>query len=254
MASRTIIPRFLLPLQGPLWRGVRIPLSQNVHIRFASSSSKASSPNSPSSPAKPIVLEKPARFNPPSHGSRLKRNHVPRHYGPELTPGERLAQSQRNYPGMMAPEGTWAHWFWHSRLLHTMITMGTLFFIGIATFFMNYAYNSPFKDLVPPISDLWDQPINFLTAWKYVIVEHEKDKATKAQDHRTRHIDDVAKRRYFMKMHNIEAKDPVTVVFGKDTPQSEEELEAAAMGRELPPKPVEEHAAEEPKKKWFGIF
>lgn len=123
MASRTIIPRFLLPLQGPLWRGVRIPLSQNVHIRFASSGSKASNPNSPSSPAKPIVLEKPARFNPPSHGSRLKRNHVPRHYGPELTAGERLAQSQKNYPGMMAPEGTWAHWFWNSRLLHTMITM-----------------------------------------------------------------------------------------------------------------------------------
>lgn len=118
-ASRTIIPRFLLPLQGPLWRGVRIPLSQNIHIRFASSSSKPPS----SSPAKPIVLEKPARFNPPSHGSRLKRNSVPRHYGPELTDAERLAQTQKNYPGMMAPEGTWAHWFWNSRLLHTLITM-----------------------------------------------------------------------------------------------------------------------------------
>ncbi|KAK5997324.1 hypothetical protein PT974_02679 [Cladobotryum mycophilum] len=51
MASKAIIPRFLLPLQGPLWRGIRIPLSQNIYIRFASTD-------------KPIVLEKPAKFNP----------------------------------------------------------------------------------------------------------------------------------------------------------------------------------------------
>lgn len=110
MVTRAVIPRFLLPLQGPLWRGIRIPLSQNVHIRFASTD-------------KPIVLEKPARFNPPSHGSRLKRNALPKHYGPALTEDEVAAQSKRSYPGMMAPEGTWAHWFWHSRLLHTFITM-----------------------------------------------------------------------------------------------------------------------------------
>lgn len=114
MASRTVIPRFLLPLQGPLWRGVRIPLSQNIRIRYASSADK---------PQKPIVLEKPARFNPPSHGSRLKRSAAPRHYGPELTTSEVAAQGKKHYPGMMAPEGSWSHWFWHSRLLHTVITM-----------------------------------------------------------------------------------------------------------------------------------
>jgi hypothetical protein len=113
MTTRAIIPRFLLPLQGPLWRGISIPLSQNsIRIRFASSSTE-----------KPIVLEKPARFNPPSHGSRAKRNHVPKHYGPDLTAAEIAAQNAKNYPGMMAPEGTWAHFFWHSRILHTFITM-----------------------------------------------------------------------------------------------------------------------------------
>jgi hypothetical protein len=69
------------------------------------------------------VLEKPAKFNPPSHGSRLKRNTMPKHYGPELTASEVAAQNARHYPGVMAPEGTWSHWFWHSRLLHTFITM-----------------------------------------------------------------------------------------------------------------------------------
>ncbi|KAJ4142654.1 hypothetical protein NW754_010092 [Fusarium falciforme] len=244
MATRAIIPRFLLPLQGPLWRGISIPLSQNsIRIRFASSSTE-----------KPIVLEKPARFNPPSHGSRAKRNHVPKHYGPDLTAAEIAAQNTKNYPGMMAPEGTWAHFFWHSRLLHTFITMGTLFALGVFTFFMNYAYNSPYKDLVPPISDLWTQPIHFFVGWKNVILLHEQDKAEKAVEHRTRHLDDVAKRRYFMKMHGIETKDPVSIVFGKGEEKSEDELEAAAMGREPPQKTEEEKKPEEAKKKWLGIF
>ncbi|RSM00902.1 hypothetical protein CEP52_008867 [Fusarium oligoseptatum] len=243
MATRAIIPRFLLPLQGPLWRGISIPLSQNsIRIRFASSSTE-----------KPIVLEKPARFNPPSHGSRAKRNHVPKHYGPDLTAAEIAAQNTKNYPGMMAPEGTWAHFFWHSRLLHTFITMGTLFALGVFTFFMNYAYNSPYKELVPPISDLWTHPIHFFVAWKNVILLHEKDKADKAVEHRTRHLDDVAKRRYFMKMHGIETKDPVSIVFGKGEEKSEDELEAAAMGRE-PPQKIEEDKKPEEKKKWLGIF
>ncbi|KAM6527873.1 hypothetical protein FALCPG4_008911 [Fusarium falciforme] len=244
MATRAIIPRFLLPLQGPLWRGISIPLSQNsIRIRFASSSTE-----------KPIVLEKPARFNPPSHGSRAKRNHVPKHYGPDLTAAEIAAQNTKNYPGMMAPEGTWAHFFWHSRLLHTFITMGTLFALGVFTFFMNYAYNSPYKDLVPPISDLWTQPIHFFVGWKNVILLHEQDKAEKAVEHRTRHLDDVAKRRYFMKMHGIETKDPVSIVFGKGEEKSEDELEAAAMGREPPQKTEGEKKPEEAKKKWLGIF
>lgn len=116
MASRALLPRFLLPLQGPSWRGVRIPISQNiVAIRFASSNSSSS---------KPIVLEKPAKFNPPSHGSRLKKNNpMPKHYGPALSSEEVAAQRTRSYPGMMAPEGTWAHWFWHSKILHVFITM-----------------------------------------------------------------------------------------------------------------------------------
>lgn len=113
MASRALIPRFLLPLRGPLWRGVHIPLSQNtVCVRFASSGAD-----------KPIVLEKPARFNPPSHGSRLRKNVTPKHYGPVLTAEEISVQNSKDYPGMMAPSGSWAHWFWHSRVLHTCITM-----------------------------------------------------------------------------------------------------------------------------------
>jgi hypothetical protein len=249
MASRTVIPRFLLPLQGPLWRGVRIPLEHNIYIRFASTSSKAGGPD------KPIVLEKPLKFNPPSHGSRLKKGSMPKHYGPQLSAEEVNAQNQKHYPGLMAPEGTWQHWFWHSRLLHVFISLGTLFVMASWTFFMNYAYNSPFKDLLPENSELWTNPLYFFSQWKNVIVMHEQDKAQKAREHRMRTLDDVAKRKYYMKMHGIETKDPVMMVFGKDAP-TEEELEAAAMGREPPVKPDAENvsAKSEPRKKWFGIF
>lgn len=123
--------------------------------------------------------------------------------------------------------------------------------MAIYTFFMNYAYNSPYKELVPPTSDLWNNPGYFFAAWKEVIVSHEKDKATKAGEHRTRHLDDVAKRRFYMKAHGIEVKDPVAVVFGRGEQRSDEEIEAVALGKEMPVK-TEEDAPK--RKKWFGIF
>lgn len=85
---------------------------------------------------------------------------------------------------------------------------------------------------------------------------HEKDKAQKAIEHRNRSLDDVAKRRYYMKTHGIEAKDPVAMVFGRDQGKSIEELEAEALGHELPQKPEGKapEEAQQPRKKWFGIF
>jgi len=115
MASAAI-PRFLLPQSSAMWQQARPALVRNAtrtNTRYASSQSGK---------AKPIVLEKPAKFNPPSHGSRLPRK-TPRHYGGELSEAEFAAQKLNDYPGMMAPEGTRAHWFWHSRSFHIVITM-----------------------------------------------------------------------------------------------------------------------------------
>jgi hypothetical protein len=135
-----------------------------------------------------------------------------------------------------------------------LFLQGALLAMAVYTFFMNYAQNSPFKDLVPPMSDLWHQPTYFFAAWKNVIALHEKDKAIKAGEHRTRYLDDVAKRKYYMKVHGIETKDPISMVFGKDEEKSEVELEAAALGRELPPKAESDDKLEEKKKKWLGIW
>ncbi len=76
---------------------------------------------------KPIVLEKPAKFNPPSHGARLPRKTATgpasRHYGGDLSATEAQAQKTKEYPGTMAPEGTWWHYFWNSRRIHMTITV-----------------------------------------------------------------------------------------------------------------------------------
>ncbi|RCI14175.1 hypothetical protein L249_6072 [Ophiocordyceps polyrhachis-furcata BCC 54312] len=231
-------------LRRRIFIGVRFP---TIYFTRLSSSSSSSS----STTDRPIVLEKPTKFNPPSHGSRLRKGGaLPRHYAPPLSAAEAAARKQKDYPGVMAPEGSWAHWMWHSRLLHTFITMGALFAMAIATFFLNYTHNSPFKDLVPAISDLWQRPLYFFSAWKNVIILHEKDNSAKAVDHRMAHLDDVAKRRYYMKMHGIEPKDPVSMVFGKGQNKL---VETAAtvpdMGSVLD---VEEKPAQ--RKKWFGLW
>ncbi len=78
--------------------------------------------NASASASKPRVLEKPTRFNPPSHGRRLKQQ-IPRQYGPQLTEEQKTEQQTRKYPNMMPAPGTFMHWFLTSRGIHTFITL-----------------------------------------------------------------------------------------------------------------------------------
>lgn len=128
-SSSSAIPRFLLPQSGRIWRRANLGIHNRRQIsadpvlrivRYASASSKGAK-----EPGKPIVLEQPARFNPPSHGARLPRKDRPQqqHYGGSLSSEEVSSQRRREYPGMMAPQGTWAHWFWNSQGLHMSITL-----------------------------------------------------------------------------------------------------------------------------------
>lgn len=127
MASPSSIPRFLLPQSGLIWRranlGNQLRASPELlTVRHAS--------NHTAKPAgkkgKVMILEKPERFNPPSHGARLPRKTnrpEQQHYGGALSGEEVAAQRTKEYPGLPAPQGTWAHWFWNSKALHLTITM-----------------------------------------------------------------------------------------------------------------------------------
>ena len=115
----TTIPKFLLP------RGIISYLNgQCLPCRVATASVRSFPQHryASASAAKPRVLEKPTRFNPPSHGRRLKER-MPRNYGPSLTKEQKVEQDTKQYPSMMPPKGTFMHWFLTNRSIHVWITM-----------------------------------------------------------------------------------------------------------------------------------
>ncbi|KAL2256183.1 hypothetical protein VTK26DRAFT_2057 [Humicola hyalothermophila] len=225
------IPRFLLPQSGLIWRrvaagrsagpsttsSVSAPASRRILLRLASSGSSSSDSQQagrfsrPSqqtsqepSPSGQRVLAKPERFNPPSHGARLPRkNSTPRHYGGELSTEEVKAQEQRDYPGMMAPKGTRAYWFWHSRWIHVAITVGTLSGLAIWTFALNFQATSPFADMLPPASDYLRHPVSSVRTLIEVLQLHEAHKSARIAEKRQRHVEDVAKRAAYRKAHGL---------------------------------------------------
>ena len=109
---------FLSTLQRPL------PLQSSRYLRnnFSMTRHVLLTRHPSTGAPKPRVLEKPTKFNPPSHGRRL-RERVTRHYGPELTQQQKLEQGTKQYPNMMPPKGTFMHWFLTNRSIHLWITM-----------------------------------------------------------------------------------------------------------------------------------
>ncbi|KAI1173170.1 hypothetical protein F4777DRAFT_459767 [Nemania sp. FL0916] len=263
-------PKTPFPSRGPSLEkpAAPKPMAFKAASKPAASESKARAAQP--DPSKPIVLEKPERFNPPSHGARLPRNR-PKHYGGETTFDERKAQSLRDYPGLPPPTQTWAHWFINSRRLHMTITLGTLAGLAVFTFVQNFKAKSPFADLIPPISEFPAHPIQYLGACVDVVRMHEEYESQQTAEKRRRKVDDIAKRNEYRKAHGLEpanagffglkAADPEPV------PVPEERVEAAVAATtpvvEVPEPKLDvkavEGAAEEPapegkRKKWFGIF
>ncbi|KAF4777178.1 hypothetical protein HER10_EVM0012147 [Colletotrichum scovillei] len=264
-SATTLLPRFLLPALSPMWRvaatstgrpavtGASAALRRNAvwTIRYASSKPTKAGQKGP------LILEKPAKFNPPSHGARLPKNNGPKHYGGPLSGQEVRAQRTREYPGMMAPEGTWAHWFFNSRKVHLFISLGTLTTLAISTLVLNFSQTSPFKHLLPPASEFWSSPIQFIRTWVHVMQLHERDRNEKAIAAHSRHTDDVAKRQYYRKVHGLDKENPIANFLGMKE-ESEEDKAAAAAAMEASPVAGDAEATapaeNEQKKKWLGIF
>lgn len=78
---------------------------------------------------------------------------------------------------------------------------------------MNFAHTSPFKHLIPPVSDMWSHPITFSRTWMAVISEHHRDANEKAFQSRSSNLDDMLKRQAFQKAHGTE-KGPMEKYFG----------------------------------------
>ncbi|GAW13186.1 hypothetical protein ANO14919_025660 [Xylariales sp. No.14919] len=207
-------------------------------------------------PSKPIVLEKPERFNPPSHGSRLPRSR-PRHYGGSMTAEEVQAQSQRSYPGLPPPPDTWSHWFINNRSIHMFITLGTLTSLAIYTFAMNFQAKSPFADMIPPISEFPRHPFQYIGVCLDVLRMHEEHESVQTAEKRRRKVEDVAKRNEYRKAHGLE---PATSSFFGGKAEAADEASPIAVVEPSEPEPEPEPAAaqeptpEEKRKKFMGIF
>ncbi|KAI0396004.1 hypothetical protein F5Y17DRAFT_163393 [Xylariaceae sp. FL0594] len=186
-------------------------LTQPVASASASASEPAPTSTSPdptpaprTTPAKkPLVLEKPERFNPPSHGSRLPRS-TPRHYGGPLTSEELKFQATKSYPGLPPPPNTWSHWFINSRGLHTFITLGTLTSLAVFTWVQNFKAKSPYVDMIPPGSEFWRHPFQYVGVCLDVLKMTEEHESARTAEKRRRRVEDVAKRNEYRKAHGLE--------------------------------------------------
>lgn len=204
MASSTAsIPRFLLPQSGLIWRRAAPPspataASRRILTRLASGST-----TKPNPPTGPRVLAKPERFNPPSHGARLPKKTLPRHYGGDLSAEEAAAQAQREYPFTAPSPSTRAHWFLNNRWIHVAITVGTLSGLAVFTFVLSFTRTSPFADMLPPASDFLWHPITATRVLIEVLRLHEAHKSARINEKRRRNVEDVAKRAAYRRAHGL---------------------------------------------------
>ncbi|KAI1130345.1 hypothetical protein F5Y10DRAFT_122354 [Nemania abortiva] len=236
-------------------------LAASKTVVQAATPKPAARPPPVADPSKPIVLEKPERFNPPSHGSRLPRS-TPRHYGGSMTADELQAQSQRTYPGLPPPPNTWSHWFINSRGIHMFITLGTLTSLALYTFAANFKAKSPFADMIPPISEFPRHPFQYIGVCIDVLRMHEEHESAQTAEKRRRKIDDVTKRNEYRKAHGLE---PATSgLFGSKAETRAESTETITAPSATPvaepsepepePSPAAEFTPEEKRKKFLGIF
>lgn len=123
--SRTI-PRFLLPrIDAPLSTPRNRALYHQSPFLSSSPSTLPVYRHASTTASKPITLEKPERFNPPSHPARLNRR-TPRQYpGPRLSESQQEEQKTKQYPNAFPPQGTWRYWFLTSRWIHICIVLVT---------------------------------------------------------------------------------------------------------------------------------
>ncbi|KAL9639987.1 MAG: hypothetical protein Q9164_000565 [Protoblastenia rupestris] len=233
-----LIPHFLLPREYLLprhqvqsLRALRVVPKRNpATCRFASSRT-----------SKPRVLEKPTRFNPPSHGRRIKE-HIPRHYGPELTQQQEAAQETRQYPNMMPPKGTFMHWFLTNRGIHTWITMGTLVLLASFVSWENWCRSTIFRERLPSKQQILAHPIDsffqFVDAWK----KYNYETSQRANEERYRGIDDAQKRASYRRAHG--GGENQGMQFWPPFEEREGKVE----------RPINEGQEKRKVKMWFGIW
>lgn len=234
-------------------------------VRYASTV-----PERPAVP-KPRLLEKPERFNPPSHSARLPRKN--KTYGAPVTPQEAERQKTRQYPHMMPPEGSFMFWFLTNRIIHVIISFGILMSLVLGIWFQNFIHSTPYKDMLPPNSMFFAHPWQFLRRYWDIYDLTTAYNTQQVMERRKAKIDDVQKRSNYRKAHGLDTGDKAGL-FGGWTAKTDAELMGPALRtsdvEEALPKDVElqgeldapaataisdiSTAKVKSRPKWFGIW
>lgn len=233
MSAVTSIPRFLLPRGAPSLRRQQAFLRR---LQLPATSSPPVRRHASTQPNKPLVLEKPERFNPPSHGARVRAK--PRSYpGPALSEVEREEQKTKQYPHMMPAEGTFMHWFLTNKMLHTFITLvyrippppptpkpptlhpkkktawlttpphpqqTVLLTLAFSAVINNLQRTSPYASDLPPTSLFFRHPLRFLGQYFEVYKLHTAYISAQTAERRRKKVEDVQKRAEFRKAHGMD--------------------------------------------------
>ncbi|KAG9235476.1 hypothetical protein BJ875DRAFT_270574 [Amylocarpus encephaloides] len=213
------VPRFLLPRRGSIWQR---PQVRNITFKpkpKASRQPPKTTEKSQAQSTKPLVLEKPAKFNPPSHGQRRVKA-GPRYPGPSLSEEQIHRQKTKKYPTMMPPEGSFMRWFLTNRSIHMYITMGTLASLASFVWITNFRRSSPFADMLPPFSNLFSHPIAYLRTFGEVIKLTSDYNTAQTMERRKAKVEDVAKRHEYRKAHGLDKDEG----FGGWTAKSDAEV------------------------------
>ncbi|KAL8702165.1 MAG: hypothetical protein Q9224_000127 [Gallowayella concinna] len=213
------------------------------------------------SSSKPRVLEKPAKFYPPSHPQRLSKRTLPRQYpGPRLSQAQIEEQKVKKYPHMMPSEGTFMFWFLTHRWLHVSVLTS----LAVITFVQDFLHTTVFLDMLPPGKEFWSHPLQFIGTYGRVYKLHTENVSARTAEKRKRKVDDVQKRNRYRKAHGLDRDQGL----GGWTAKSDvESLGPAIPTGDLPgddgsPKAGEDRSTDvdlvankrRPVKRWLGIW
>ncbi|KAI4215731.1 MAG: hypothetical protein LQ351_001718 [Letrouitia transgressa] len=250
--SITSIPRFLLPRGQSLlfthpgsWPKAARPMASQC--RYASATSK---------PPKTRILEKPTKYNPPSHSSRTSKRRIPRQYpGPPLSAEQEEAQQKKQYPNMFPPEGTFMFWLLTNRMIHMWICLSILFSMAAYVFVKEFQRTTPFLSMLPPAAEFWEHPWDFAVQYGRVYKLHTDYISEETAAKRKRKIHEVEKRKRYREAHAQALEDPENLgEWVANTDAALVNKDHPAYEARAPDEPPAVERRRRPVKRWFGIW
>lgn len=122
--------------------------------------------------------------------------------------------------------------------------------LAITTLALDFSYNSPFRHMIPPLSDVVYHPVTWVQTWFSIFLRSREESTKEASRMRSKKMDDAIKRMAFQREHHIKRAGPMSW-FGVEYKGGEKVDEPEP---ELEPVQVEARPGEATRKKWLGIW